>query len=186
MYKDKGSKFIGYSFPILSEEEAKSHILDLKKKHHAARHWCYAWRIGVKNKQYRVNDDGEPSNTAGQPIYGQILSKDVTNILVVVVRYYGGINLGVGGLITAYKTTAKLILEESAIIQKTIKVNFQINFEYVDMNKVMKIIKDQKLTILKQHMELNCEFIVEVRESNASKIMQMFEDLRCLKIKKLS
>lgn len=139
----------------------------------------------MREKQYRVNDDGEPSNTAGQPIYGQILAKDLTNVLVVVVRYYGGINLGVGGLMTAYKTTAKLILEESAIIQKTIKVNFQLNFEYVDMNKVMKIIKDQKLTILKQQMELNCEFIIEVRESNATKIKQMYEDLRCLKIKQL-
>jgi putative IMPACT (imprinted ancient) family translation regulator len=139
----------------------------------------------VREKQYRVNDDGEPSNTAGQPIYGQILAKDLTNVLVVVVRYYGGINLGVGGLMTAYKTTAKLILEESAIIQKTIKVNFQLNFEYVDMNKVMKIIKDQKLTILKQQMELSCEFVIEVRESNATKIKQMYEDLRCLKIKQL-
>lgn len=185
MYKEKGSKFIGFAFPVLSEDEAKIHIQELKKKHHAARHWCYAWQLGIKNKQYRVNDDGEPSNTAGQPIYGQILAKDVTNILVVVVRYFGGTKLGVGGLMTAYKTAAKLVLDEANIIVKTINVSFKLNFEYADMNKVMKIIKDQNLKILKQQMELNCEFIIEVREREAVKVEQLFIDLRCLQIKKL-
>jgi uncharacterized YigZ family protein len=185
LYKEKGSKFIGFAFPILSEDEAKMHIQELKKKHHAARHWCYAWQLGIKKKQYRVNDDGEPSNTAGQPIYGQILAKDVTNILVVVVRYFGGTKLGVGGLMTAYKTAAKLILDEANIIIKTINISFKLNFEYADMNKVMKIIKDQNLKILKQQMELNCEFVVEVREREAAKVEQLFKDLRCLQIKKL-
>lgn len=185
LYKEKGSKFIGFAFPVLSEDEAKIHIQELKKKHHAARHWCYAWQLGIKNKQYRVNDDGEPSNTAGQPIYGQILAKDVTNILVVVVRYFGGTKLGVGGLMTAYKTAAKLVLDEANIIVKTINVSFKLNFEYADMNKVMKIIKDQNLKILKQQMELNCEFVIEVREREAVKVEQLFIDLRCLQIKKL-
>jgi uncharacterized YigZ family protein len=185
LYKEKGSKFIGYAFPILTEDEAKIHLLELKKKHHAARHWCYAWQIGVKNKQYRVNDDGEPSNSAGQPIYGQILANDLTNILVVVVRYFGGTKLGVGGLMSAYKIASKLILEEANIIVKTIKVSFLLNFEYADMNKVMKIIKDQNLTIIKQEMELNCEFELAVREKKAKKVEQLFTDLRCLKIKRL-
>jgi len=185
LYKEKGSKFIGYVYPVTAEDDIKNCIHDLKKKHHAARHWCYAWQIGVKNKQHRVNDGGEPNNSAGQPIYGQIIAKDLTNVLVVVVRYFGGTKLGVGGLMTAYKTTAKLILEEATIVEKTINVSFKLNFEYADMNKVMKIIKDQNLIILKQQMELNCEYEVEVREKNANKVEQLFSELRCLKIKRL-
>lgn len=120
------------------------------------------------------------------PIYGQIIAKNLTNILVVVVRYFGGTKLGVGGLITAYRTTTKLILEEATVVEKTINSSFQLNFEYADMNKVMKIIKDINLTILKQQMELNCEFIVEVREKNTVKVERLFNDLRCIKIKKLT
>lgn len=185
LYKEKGSKFIGYVFPVLTEEDAKFHLQELKKKHHVARHWCYAWQIGVRNKKYRVNDDGEPSNSAGQPIYGQILAKDLTNILVVVVRYFGGTKLGVGGLMTAYKTATRLVLDEAKIVVKTINVLFLLNFEYANMNKVMKIIKDQNLTITKQKMELNCEFEVEVREKNSKKVEQLIIDLRCVKIKRL-
>ena len=145
LFKEKGSKFIGYAFPVSSEDEVKIHIDELKKKHHSARHWCYAWQIGVEDIQYRANDDGEPNNSAGQPIYGQILSKEITNVLVVVVRYFGGTKLGVGGLISAYKTTAKLILDEANVIEKTIDVSFKLNFEYVDINKVMRIIKEHDL-----------------------------------------
>ncbi len=185
LYKEKGSKFIGYAFPVLTEEDTKLHLQELKKKHHAARHWCYAWQIGIRNKKYRVNDDGEPSNSAGQPIYGQISAKKLTNILVVVVRYFGGTKLGVGGLMTAYKTATKLVLDEAKIVVKTINVLFLLHFEYANMNKVMKIIKDQNLTITKQKMELNCEFEVEVREKNSKKVEQLITDLRCVKIKRL-
>lgn len=185
LLKEKGSKFIGYVFPITTEEDAKIHIEFLKKKHHTARHWCYAWRLGFNGDKFRANDDGEPSNSAGMPIYGQILSKDVTNILVVVVRYFGGTKLGVGGLISAYKTTAKLVLDEANILEKTINVFFQLTFEYKDMNKVMRIIKEQNLTIEKQQMELNCEFLISVRQKNASKIEKLFLDLRCLTIKEV-
>lgn len=185
LLKEKGSKFIGYVFPITTEEDAKFHIEFLKKKHHTARHWCYAWRLGFNGDKFRANDDGEPSNSAGMPIYGQILSKDVTNILVVVVRYFGGTKLGVGGLISAYKTTAKLVLDEADILEKTINVFFQLTFEYKDMNKVMRIIKEQNLTIEKQQMELNCEFLISVRQKNASKIEKLFLDLRCLTIKEV-
>ncbi|HEY9168747.1 MAG TPA: YigZ family protein [Lutibacter sp.] len=185
LFKEKGSKFIGYVFPIEKEDDAKIHIEELKKKHHAARHWCYAWQLGEEERSYRVNDDGEPNNSAGNPIYGQILSKDLTNVLVVVVRYFGGTKLGVGGLINAYKTTAKLILEEVVIVEKTVKVSFQLTFEYQDMDKVMRIIKENSLEILEQKMNLNCLFLIAVRKKNAAKIVQIFNDLRCLKIKEV-
>lgn len=186
LFKDKGSKFIGYVFPIESEDDIKPRIVELKKKHHTARHWCYAWQLGTENIRYRANDDGEPNNSAGQPIYGQILSKNVTNVLVVVVRYFGGTKLGVGGLINAYKTTAKLILEEADIVEKTIDVFFQLIFEYKDMNKVMRILKEQQLESIHQKMELDCEFLIAVRKKNAAKVEKLFLDLRCLKIKKVS
>ena len=186
LFKDKGSKFIGYVFPIVSEEDVKIYIDELKKKHYSARHWCYAWQLGIEEISYRANDDGEPNNSAGQPIYGQILSKDLTNVLVVIVRYFGGTKLGVGGLISAYKTTAKLILEEAVIVKKTIDVFYKLNFEYKDMNKVMRIIKEQKLSIENQIMELNCEFLISVRKKNALKVQQLFLDLRCLKIKEVT
>jgi len=186
LFKDKGSKFIGYVFPIVSEEDVKIYIDELKKKHYSARHWCYAWQLGIEEISYRANDDGEPNNSAGQPIYGQILSKDLTNVLVVIVRYFGGTKLGVGGLISAYKTTAKLILEEAVIVKKTIDVFYKLNFEYKDMNKVMRIIKEQKLSIENQIMELNCEFLISVRKKNALKVRQLFLDLRCLKIKEVT
>ena len=186
LFKDKGSKFIGYVFPIVSEEDVKIYIDELKKKHYSARHWCYAWQLGIEEISYRANDDGEPNNSAGQPIYGQILSKDLTNVLVVIVRYFGGTKLGVGGLISAYKTTAKLILEEAVIVKKTIDVFYKLNFEYKDMNKVMRIIKEQKLSIENQIMELNCEFLISVRKKNAFKVRQLFLDLRCLKIKEVT
>ena len=186
LFKEKGSKFIGYVYPITSEDEAKIFLDELKKKHHSARHWCYAWQLGVEEIHYRVNDDGEPNNSAGQPIYGQILSKDITNVLVVVVRYFGGTKLGVGGLINAYKTTAKLILDEARIVQKTIDVFYHLIFEYQDMNKVMRIVKDQDLNLIQQKMELNCEFLISVRKKNADKVKQLFFDLRCVKIKEIN
>jgi len=183
LYKEKGSKFIGYVFPVFSEEDVKIHLDELKKKQHSARHFCYAWQIGIEDIQYRANDDGEPNNSAGQPIYGQILSKDITNVLVVVVRYFGGTKLGIGGLVNAYKTTANLILEESVIVKKTINVHFQLTFDYKDMNKVMRIIKENNLEIETQKMNLNCEFLISVRKKFASKINQQLTDLRCLTIK---
>jgi putative IMPACT (imprinted ancient) family translation regulator len=141
--------------------------------------------LGVEEKSYRVNDDGEPNNSAGNPIYGQILSKDITNVLVVVVRYFGGTKLGVGGLINAYKTAAKLILDEAEIVNKTVNITFQLIFEYQDMDKVMRIIKENNIEILDQKMNLNCSFLIVVRKKNAAKIVQLFNDLRCLKIQEI-
>lgn len=183
LFKEKGSKFIGYVFPIASEDDVKIFINQLKKKHHAARHWCYAWQLGVEQVTYRINDDGEPNNSAGSPIYGQILSKDITNVLVVVVRYFGGTKLGVGGLINAYKTTAKLILNEANIVEKTVDVFFQLIFEYQVMNKVMRIVKEQHVNLIQQKMELDCDFLISVRKKNASKIKQLILDLRCVRVK---
>ncbi|NQV78400.1 MAG: YigZ family protein [Lutibacter sp.] len=185
IFKEKGSKFIGYIFPVTSEEEVKIHIDELKKKHHTARHWCYAWQLGIEEVKYRANDDGEPNNSAGQPIYGQLLSFDITNVLIVIVRYFGGTKLGVGGLISAYKTTAKLTLDESTIVKRTVDINFQLIFEYKDMNKVMRIIKENNIDVKNQTMNLNCEYLISVRKKNAQKIEQLFIDLRCLKIIKV-
>ncbi len=186
LFKDKGSKFFGYAFPVNSEEEAIQIITDLKVKHHKARHWCYAYKIGVESESYRVNDDGEPNNSAGQPIYGQILSFEVTNILVVVVRYFGGVKLGVGGLINAYKTAAKLALENARIVEKTLQIEFQLTFSYENMNKVMRLIKERGLEIKNQQMELECVLQILVRKSEAENIKNAFENLRCLAIEKIN
>lgn len=184
IFKDRGSRFIGYAFPVINEEDVKTHIDFLKAKHHKARHWCYAWKIGVEKTRFRANDDGEPNNSAGQPIYGQILSFDITNILIVVVRYFGGTKLGVGGLINAYRTGAKLVLEDSVIITKTIDVHYELTFEYEHMDKVMRIIKEKNLNIINQKMEMNCVFEVSVRKKFAEATKIAFENLRCLEIKR--
>ncbi len=183
LFKDKNSKFFGTAFPVTTEEEAKAHIEDLKKKHHQARHWCYAWRIGKENPQFRANDDGEPSNTAGMPIYGQIQSFDVTNILIVVVRHYGGIKLGVGGLINAYKTAAQMALENSKIVRRTIDEVFVITFDYPEMNLVMRVIKEHNLNIIKQKLELDCEIHISVRKKLSEEIFKKFEAIYKVKIK---
>ncbi len=177
LFKEKNSKFYGYAFPVISEEEVKAHLELLKKEHFSARHWCYAYQIGTEKIQYRANDDGEPNNSAGMPIYGQIQSFEVTNILVVVVRYFGGVKLGVGGLISAYKTAAQMALEDAEIVEKTIDKQFTLAFSYAHMNKVMRIIKEKNLTIVSQKMELDCEIVVATRKKNAPIIWDTFENL---------
>ena len=185
IFKDRGSKFLGYAFPLKQEENVKKIIQDLKDSHFKARHWCYAWRLGRSENEIRlrVNDDGEPSNSAGQPIYGQIVSKELTNVLVVVVRYFGGTKLGVGGLVNAYKTAAEMAIKASSIVEKTIDVKYQLIFEYKDMNKVMHVIKERNLAIISQKMEMNCDFEISVRKNEAENVKNIFESLRCLKIK---
>jgi len=179
LYKEKNSKFFGYAFPIETEEEAKEHLEEVKKKHYQAGHWCYAWQIGKEEeqRQFRANDDGEPSNSAGMPIYGQLLSFDITNVLVVVVRYFGGTKLGVGGLIQAYKTTAQLALESADITERTIDKNFEIKFDYAQMNIVMRMIKENNLNILKQDLGLDCRIYLSVRLSQAEEIFQKFASI---------
>lgn len=185
LFKEKGSKFFGYAFPVSSEENIKEHIENLKKQHHSARHWCYAWQLGKNYEHYRANDDGEPSNSAGMPIYGQLQSFDVTNILVVVVRYFGGTKLGVGGLIQAYKTTAQMALETCKIVEKTIDENFLLKFEYPEMNIVMRILKDEDIHLVQQKMEMGCEFQIAVRKKDAERIFELFENTYKVMIKRI-
>ncbi|HRE77301.1 MAG TPA: YigZ family protein [Flavobacterium sp.] len=185
LFKEKNSKFFGYAFPILNEEDVKVHLEQLKKQHFSARHWCYAYQIGTEKITFRANDDGEPNNSAGMPIYGQIQSFEVTNILIVVVRYFGGVKLGVGGLISAYKTAAQMSLENAQIIEKTIDVNFQLTFDYKNMNKVMRVIKEKNLEIVYQKMEMNCELIISTRKKNAETTFDIFSNLFEIKIEKV-
>ncbi len=177
LYKEKNSKFFGYCFPVHSEDEVKAILEKVKKEHYSARHWCYAFQIGTESVFYRVNDDGEPSGSAGLPIYGQIQSFEVTNILVIVVRYFGGVKLGVGGLVSAYKETAKMALENSEIIEKTIDIRYKIKFDYKDMNKVMRVIKEKNLNVIGQKLELDCEIEISVRKSESEMIFSIFEAL---------
>lgn len=183
LFKEKNSKFFGYAFPIDSEEDVKNILEEVKKKHHSARHWCYAFQLGTDQVYYRANDDGEPNNSAGMPIYGQIQSFDVTNVLVVSVRYFGGVKLGVGGLISAYRTSAQMALEVSEIIEKTIDVHYTLQFEYPVMNKVMRVIKEKNLDIVSQKMEMACEIVVSTRKNNAPEVKEAFANLYEVKIK---
>ncbi|MEO2062238.1 MAG: YigZ family protein [Christiangramia sp.] len=187
LFKDRNSKFFGYAFPVKTEDEVNEILEDLKKQHHKARHWCYAWQFGKEEEQqrYRANDDGEPSNSAGMPIYGQIQSFEVTNILIVVVRYFGGVKLGVGGLINAYKTAAQMALEASEIITRTIDEIFVIQFDYPEMNKVMQVIKQHNLNVIDQKLELDCRIFISVRKNEAEEIFTKFDNTYKVKISRL-
>ena len=185
LFKDKNSKFFGYAFPIKNENDVKAEIENLKKEHHAARHWCYAYQMGTETINHRANDDGEPNNSAGMPIYGQIQSFGVTNVLIVVVRYFGGVKLGVGGLINAYRTTAQLSLEASKIIEKTINIDYLIAFDYKNMNTVMRIIKERNLNIIHQKLEMDCQITVSVRKKEADSIFETFNQLFEIDIKEI-
>ena len=175
LYKEKNSKFFGYAFPIKKEEEVKEHLDQIKKVHYNARHWCYAFQLGTDPVYYRANDDGEPSNTAGAPIYGQIQSFDLTDVLIVVVRYFGGVKLGVGGLITAYRAAAQMALEEADIIECTIDKKFKVRFEYKDMNNVMRVIKERNLQLVQQKLEMTCEIELSIRKSEYQQALEAFE-----------
>ncbi len=185
LFKEKNSKFFGYAFPVTKEEEIKNHLELLRKQHFGAVHFCYAYQIGVESIQFRANDDGEPSNSAGMPIYGQIQSFGLTNVLVVIVRFFGGVKLGVGGLISAYRTAAQLALEEAEIIEKTIDVHYQITFDYKNINKVMRVIKEKNLTLVSQKMEENCRIEISTRKKNAEMVFDIFSNLFEVEIKKI-
>ena len=185
LFKDRNSKFFGYAFPVKNEEDVKEAIDGLKKRHHSARHFCYAWQFGTETVRFRANDDGEPSNSAGMPIYGQIQAFGVTNILIVSVRYFGGTKLGVGGLIHAYRNSAHLALEASKIVEKTIDIDYQLTFGYDMMNKVMRIIKEKSINITSQQLELNCTYIISVRKKEAASIFSIFTNLYKVEIKEV-
>ncbi|WP_299117322.1 YigZ family protein [uncultured Winogradskyella sp.] len=187
IFKDKNSKFYGFAFPVTTEAQVKIHIETLKKQHYSARHWCYAYQIGIETEtmKHRANDDGEPNNSAGMPIYGQIQSFGVTNILIVVIRYYGGVKLGVGGLINAYRTGAQLALEASKIIEKTIDKNFELKFEYKNMSKVMRMLKENRAEIINQTLEHNCLLEISVRKGNSNKVFKLFNAFFGIEIREL-
>lgn len=185
LYKDKGSKFFGYVFPVSSEKEVQLCLEKLKEEHQKAGHFCYAWQIGKYYDHYKVNDYGEPNNSAGMPIYGQLQAFDVTNCLAVVVRYFGGTKLGVGGLIHAYKTTAKLCLEEANIIKKEITDQLEVKCDYEQMNEVLKLVKREDLSIVEQELKLRCRYILEVNVERSSSIKERLELLKGIAVREL-
>jgi uncharacterized YigZ family protein len=168
LYKEKGSKFLAFAEPVSSEDEARSILEKYRKEYHDARHHCFAWAIGPSRELQRMNDDGEPSGTAGKPIFGQILSFNLTNLIIVVVRYFGGTKLGVGGLVTAYKTAARNALESAIIITKTVNEAFEIVFDYSDTTDVMRLIKEHGCSIVKSSYTDKCYLIAEVRKNKAN------------------
>jgi uncharacterized YigZ family protein len=184
-FKDRGSKIFGYAYPITSEQELKLKIEELKKEHHTARHHCYAYRLKQDYSVYRANDDGEPTNAAGKPILGQIDAKELTNVGVVVVRYFGGTKLGVGGMMNAYKTAALEALNNAEIIECTIDEEFEISFGYPEMNTVMRFIKDLGVEIKSQKMEMDCKIIFAIRKKEAQKAQDKFTGLKNISIKKV-
>lgn len=171
LYKDKGSRFISYAFPVNSEIEIREIVQSIKKEHHSARHHCYAWRIGAEKLLFRVNDDGEPSFTAGKPILGQIQSFDLTNILIVVVRYFGGTLLGVSGLINAYRNAALDAINQAEITENIVGKWLLIEFDYKVMNEVMKIFKDEKLPQIDPQFDLSCKVKTQIRLSESDRIV---------------
>lgn len=165
IYKELGSKFLAFAYPVETEEQVKELIAGLRKEYFDARHHCFAWRLGLTGEPWRLSDDGEPSSTAGRPIYGQLLSQELSDVLVVVVRYFGGVKLGVPGLIRAYRTATQEALAQATIVEKVAGERFTVEFGYMQMNDVMKALKDMGLTPEKQSFDLNCSLEVRVRLS---------------------
>jgi len=183
-YKEKGSKFLAFAYVIENEEDVKDIITELKKKYYDARHYCYAYVLGTDAAKYRTNDDGEPGHTAGDPILGQIRSHDLTNTLIVVVRYFGGTKLGVGGLINAYRTAAADAIAQNVIIESPIRTEVMLKFEYDQMNNVMKLVKDFELEIISQTMEISCTMNVGVRISRETALRSALLDFHKIDVGK--
>lgn len=169
--RERSSKFLAYAWPVRNEEEIRTHLEALRKRYYDATHHCYAWRLGADGASWRANDDGEPSGTAGKPILGQLLSREVTDCLVVVVRYFGGTKLGVPGLIAAYKEAAAAVLEEAEIVERTVDRHIRVDFPYVAMNEIMRIVKEEKPDILRQEFDNLCTMEFAIRESRAEQLI---------------
>lgn len=182
LFKDKGSKFMSFAFPVESEDEIRNIVLLLRKEHHSARHHCYAWRLGYDKSVFRANDDGEPSSTAGKPILGQIQSFDLTNILIVVVRYFGGTLLGVSGLINAYRNAASDAILQAEIIEKLVEKQLLIEFDYAVINEVMKIFKEEKLQQNESQFDLRCQIKTQIRLNDLDRIEEGLKKVEGLKI----
>ena len=188
IYKEKGSKFIAYSYPVYSEDQVKEKLEEVRRLEYSARHYCYAYILNPDKSAQRANDDGEPSSTAGKPILGQILSNDLTNILIVVVRYFGGVKLGITGLIRSYKTAAADAIANSTLITKTIKEQYEVSFKYPQMNDVMRLIKEFDLEVVNTDFQIDCKLIFAVPKSKANDILNTFNknhELRIEYIKKI-
>lgn len=185
LYKEKGSKFLAFAFPVRSTDEVKQHLEALRKEYFDARHHCFAYILGPTKDVYRVNDDGEPSGTGGRPIHGQLLSADLTDTLIVVVRYFGGVLLGASGLASAYKTAARDAIEHAEIVEKTIDVRYRLQFEYVLMNDVMRIVKEFGLTPMNQDYNLDCRLELSVRQSQSVRLYDALAKLRAVTIETL-
>lgn len=173
LYKERKSKFFAQAFPIESEDEVAAILETIREVHKGAGHVCYAWRLGLSGEHYRANDDGEPANSAGMPIYGQIRALDITQVLVTVAREFGGVKLGVGGLIQAYKTAAKLALDETKVVVRQVQETLQINFEYPDMDKVMRTISQIDAEIIEQEMSMSCSLLIKLPKSRVAALEQM-------------
>ncbi|MEL6976343.1 MAG: YigZ family protein [Bacteroidota bacterium] len=183
MLKERKSKFLAYAFPIQSLEEVKVHLEQLREEHASANHVCYAWQLGTVSPQFRANDDGEPNHSAGTPIHGQIRSFDVTNVLVAVVRYFGGTKLGVGGLKQAYRDSAKAVLETASIIPLIETKKMMVVFQYAQMNLVMRVIKQLQLKIITQTMEAQCSLQLEIEKSRWDEVSTAFQKIYGIHIK---
>ncbi|MGB3005587.1 MAG: YigZ family protein [Chitinophagaceae bacterium] len=184
-YKDRGSKFIAYAFPIADVGAFKERLAEIKKEHPKATHHCFAYRLGLDGTNYRVSDAGEPSGTAGRPILGQIDSRQVTNVLIIVVRYFGGTLLGVPGLIAAYKTAAAFALQTTAIVQKPVLVNYHLQFDYTQMNEVMKVVKQFDCLVLKQESQLFCILEIGVPKNRLDEVLFRLKELRGVEVGKI-
>ena len=185
IYKEKGSKFIAYSYPVYSEDQVKEKLEEVRRLEYSARHYCYAYILNPDKSAQRANDDGEPSSTAGKPILGQILSNDLTNILIVVVRYFGGVKLGITGLIRSYKTAAADAIANSTLITKTIKEKYEVSFKYPQMNDVMRLIKEFDLEVVNTDFQIDCKLIFAVPKSKANDIENTFKKNHELRIEYL-
>lgn len=182
LFKEKGSKFLSFAFPVNSEDEIREIVQSIRKEHHSARHHCYAWRLGADKLHFRTNDDGEPSSTAGKPIFGQIQSFDLTNILIVVARYFGGTLLGVSGLINAYRNAALDAINQAEIVEKLVEKWLLVEFDYSAMNDVMKIFKDEKLSQIDPQFDLKCKIKTNIRLSESDRIVEALLKIENLRI----
>lgn len=183
IFRGRGSKFLAFAYQITTDAEIKPLVANLKAQHPKANHHCWAIRLGIDRSVFRVNDDGEPSGTAGRPILNTLLSKDITNTLVVVVRYFGGTLLGVPGLINAYKSATELALAEATVVNKTVNDVYTVVFEYAQMNDVMRIVKEEQLHVLQQRAELNCDIQFSVRKTQVETVMAKLNKIDGLKVK---
>lgn len=181
-FKDKGSRFLAFAYPVQTAEQVKKHVDDLRQEHHKARHWCYAYRFGVDGNQFRANDDGEPSGSAGRPILGQIDSFELTDVLVVVVRYFGGTLLGVPGLIHAYKTSTQMALENAQIIEKNIEKTVRIRCEYPYLNEAIRIAKNHQAEMIEQDLQLDCRLTVRIPLANAEACLAAWAQTRQIEL----